>query len=94
MEETFDELVPVSLIVCFVDPVSQGAKSIDVSGGSKRKLSTMKFFPVICDRPTYRLWSQHAVIMFRDGQSGGPQIIFPMKSICLAAIIFLIRGIE
>ncbi len=45
----------------------------------------MKFFPVVCGRPTRRLWSQHAVIMLREGRSGGPRIIFPTKSICGAA---------
>jgi len=40
MEETFDELVPVSLIVRFVDPVLQGAKSIDVNGGNVFKKQT------------------------------------------------------
>ena len=48
----------------------------------------MKFFPVVCGRPTWRLWSQHAVIMLQDRRSGGPLIIFPTKSICLAAIMF------
>ena len=27
----------------------------------------MKFFPVVCGCPTRRLWSQHAVIMLREG---------------------------
>ena len=47
----------------------------------------MKFFLVVCGRPTWRLWSQHAVIMLREGQSGGPRILFPTKSICRAAIM-------
>ena len=55
------------------------------SQNNSRKFLTMKTFPVICGRPTRRLWSQQAVIMFSDGQSGGPRIIFPMKSICQAA---------
>ena len=45
----------------------------------------MKFFPVVCGHPTQRLWSQHIMIMIRDGWSGGPLIIFPTKSICLAS---------
>ena len=30
----------------------------------------MKFFPVVCGRPTRRLWSQHAMIMLREGRVG------------------------
>jgi hypothetical protein len=39
----------------------------------------MKFFPVVCGRPTWRLWSHHAVVMLQDGQPGGPLIIFPQS---------------
>ena len=55
---------------------------------------TMKVFPVVCGRPVRRLWLQHAVIMLRDGRSGGLHIIFPIKSVCRAAIMFLTQGIE
>jgi hypothetical protein len=54
----------------------------------------MKIFPVVCGRLTRRLWSQHAVIMFRDDRSGGPRIIFLMKSVCQAAIMLRTHGIE
>ncbi len=57
------------------------------------KFSTMTVFPVVCGRPTWHLWSQHAVIMLRDEQYG-PLIIFPKKSICQVAIIFLMQGME
>ena len=46
-----------------------------------RRFSTMKLFPVLFSRPVLCLWLQHAVINLRDGQSDGPRIIFPMKTI-------------
>jgi hypothetical protein len=52
----------------------------------------MKFSPVVCGRPTRRLWSQHAVIMLREGRSGGPSIIFPIMSICRVAIMLRTQG--
>ena len=55
---------------------------------------TMKFFPIVCGCSTWHLWSQHAVIMLLDGQSGGPLTIFPTKSICLAAIMFFMQRME
>ena len=54
----------------------------------------MKFFPIVCGHPTRHLWSQHAVIMLQGGQSGGPLIIFPTKSFCLATTKFLTQGIK
>ena len=54
----------------------------------------MKFFPVVCGRPTWRLWSQHAVIMLPEGQLGGPRTILPTKSICRAAIMLRTQGME
>ncbi len=81
-----------------MDPGAQGAIPIYLDGvdilEEEVYFSTMKFFPVICGHPTRRLWLQHAVIMLRDGRLGGPLIIFPTKSICLAAIIFRMQGME
>jgi hypothetical protein len=45
----------------------------------------MKFFPVVYGHHIQHLWSQHIMIMIRDGWSGIYLIIFPTKSICLAS---------
>ena len=73
---------------CIGSHVGQSGQWGYCEGGS------MKFFPVVCGCPTWRLWSQHAVIMLQDLRSSGPLIILPAKSICLAAIMFLTQGME
>jgi hypothetical protein len=48
---------------------------VGTSWKRRHRFSTMKFFPVVCGRPSWHLWSQHAVIMLQDRQSGRPLII-------------------
>ena len=64
-------------------------QSMCTVGMSKKRscrFSTMHFFPVVCGRPFWRLWLQHAVIILQDGQSGGLRFILPKKFICCAAM--------
>ncbi len=90
MKEAFDKLFPIAFIICLIYPILQGSEAINVNCVNilkqQAQILNHKFFS--------GLWSQHAVIMFRDGRSGGPQIIFPMKSACRDAIMFRTHGIE
>jgi len=72
----------------------QSICTVGMSLKRSRRFSTMKFFPLVCGCPAWCLWLQHAVIMLRDGQSGGLHIMFPTKSIFRAVIMFLTQGIE
>jgi hypothetical protein len=98
MKEAFDKLVPKAFIVCLIYPILQGPKVINVNCvdilKQKAQVLNHEISPVVCGCPTYCLWSQHTVIMFRDSWSGGPWIIFPMKSVCQAAIMFCTHGIK
>ncbi len=98
MKEALDQLAPVFLVRGFVNPISQGAKLVNLDCGyilkKETKVLDHEVFPVVCGRPMRRLWSQHAVIMLREGRSGGPRIIFPTKSICRAAIMLRTQGME
>jgi hypothetical protein len=98
VKEALDQLTPVFLVRSFVNPVSQGAISVNLDCGyvpeKEAEVLNHEVFPVVCGRPARRLWSQHAVMMLQEGRSGGPRIIFPIKSICRAAIMLRTQGME
>jgi hypothetical protein len=98
MKEAFDKLFPIAFIVCLIYPILQGPEAINVNCVNilKQQAQVLNntFFPRRLWFSTRCLWSQHAVIMFCEGRSGGPRIIFPMKSACRDAIMFRTHGIE
>ena len=81
-----------------MDPILQGTEPINLDCGyvleEEAEIFDHEVFPCCLGRPTRRLWSQQAVIMLWEGRSGGLRIIFPIKSICRAAIMLRAQGME